>query len=81
MKQYVKSCLTCQQNKPQFRKEVELLKPLSISIKCWGKRFNGLHDPSPESKGFNSIMVVVDRVSKMAQFVPTWDTVTEQEID
>ena len=29
----------------------------------------------PESKGFGSIMVVVDRVSKMTHFVPTQDTV------
>ena len=34
----------------------------------------------PESKGFDSIMVVVDRVSKMAHFVPTWDTATAQEV-
>ena len=34
----------------------------------------------PESKGFDSIMVVVDRVSKMAHFVPTRDTVTAQEV-
>ena len=33
-----------------------------------------------ESKGFNSIMVVVDRVSKMAYFVLTRDTATAQEI-
>ena len=34
----------------------------------------------PESKGFDSIMVVVDRVSKMAHFVPTRDTATAQEV-
>ena len=34
----------------------------------------------PESKGFNSIMVVIDRVSKMAHFVPTRDTATAQEV-
>ena len=34
----------------------------------------------PESKGFDSIMVVVDRVSKMSHFVPTRDTATAQEV-
>ena len=34
----------------------------------------------PESKGFNSIMVVVDKVSKTAHFVSTRDTVTAQEV-
>ena len=33
-----------------------------------------------ESKGFDSIMVVVDRVSKMAHFMLTRDTATAQEI-
>ena len=34
----------------------------------------------PESKGFDSIIVVVDRVSKMAHFLSTRDTATAQEI-
>ena len=34
----------------------------------------------PKSKGFDSIMVVVDRVSKIAHFVPMHDTATTQEI-
>ena len=34
----------------------------------------------PESKGFDSIMVVIDKVSKMAHFVPTRDTATLQEV-
>ena len=33
------------------------------------------------SKGFDSIMVVIDRISKMTHFVPTRDTATSQEID
>ncbi len=33
----------------------------------------------PPSKGFDAIMVVVDRLSKMAHFVPTKDRVTAQE--
>jgi len=34
---------------------------------------------SPPSKGFDAIMVVVDRFSKMTHFIPTKDKATAQE--
>jgi hypothetical protein len=34
----------------------------------------------PPSRGFDAIMVVVDRFSKMAHFIPTKDEVAAQEI-
>jgi hypothetical protein len=33
----------------------------------------------PPSRGFDAIMVVVDRFSKMAHFIPTKDSATTQE--
>ena len=80
VEQYVKSCVTCQQNRTQFRKEAGLLRPMSIPTKCWESVSMDFMTHLPESKGFDSIMVVVDRVSKMAHFVPTRDTATTQEI-
>ena len=69
MEQYVKSCVTCQQNKTQFRKEAGLLRLLPIPTKCWKNVSMDFITHLPKSKGFNSIMVVVDRVSKMAHFL------------
>ena len=80
VEQYVKSCVTCQQNRTQFRKEAGLLRPLSIPTKCWESVSMDFMTHLPESKGFDSIMVVIDRVSKMAHFVPTRDTATAQEV-
>ena len=80
MEQYVKSCMTCQQNRTQFRKEAGLLRPLSVPTKCWESVSMDFMIHLQESKGFDSIMVVVDRVSKMAHFVPTRDTATAQEV-
>ena len=80
MEQYIKSCVTCQQNRTEFRREVRLLKPLPISTKCWKNVSMDFVTHLPESKGFDSIMVVVDRVRKMAHFVPTQDTATTQKI-
>ena len=80
MKQYLKSCVTCQQNRTQFRKEAELLRPLPISTKCWKNVSMDFMTHLPESKGFDSIMVVVDKVSKMAHFMPMRDIAMTQEI-
>ena len=80
VEQYVKSCVTCQQNRTQFRKEAKLLRPLPISTKSWKSISIDFMTHLPESTGFDSIMVVVDRVSKMAHFVPMRDTATAQEV-
>ena len=81
VEQYIKSYVTSQQNRTQFRKEDGLLRLLSIPTKCWESVSMDFMTHLPESKGFDSIMVVVDRVNKMAHFVLTRDTATAQEID
>ena len=70
MEQYVKSCVTCQQNKTQCRKEVRLFRPLYIPTKCWESVSMDFMTHLLESNEFDSMMVVVDRVRKMAHFVP-----------
>jgi len=77
--EYVKTCLTCQQNLTLNKKQVGLLQPLLIPK---GPRESVSMDfmvSLPPSRGFDAIMVVVDRFSKMAHFIPTKDEVTAQE--
>ena len=57
-----------------------MLRPLPIPNKCWESISMDFMTHLPKSKGFDSIMVVVDRVSKMAHFVPSRDTATAQEV-
>ena len=80
VEQYVKSCVTCQQNRTQFCKEAGLLRSLPIPTKCWESVLMDFMTHLPKSKGFDSVMVVVDRVNKMAHFMSTRDTATAQEV-
>ena len=57
-----------------------MLRPLPSPTKYWEMVSMDFMTHLPESKGFDSIMVVVDRVSKMAHFVPTRDTAMAQQI-
>ena len=34
----------------------------------------------PSSNGFTSILVIVDRLSKQAVFIPTFDTITSAQL-
>jgi hypothetical protein len=77
--EYVKTCLTCQQNQTLNKKQAGLLQPLPIPKGPWESVSMEFMVNLPPSKGCNAIMVVVDRFSKMAPFIPTKDEATAQE--
>jgi hypothetical protein len=77
--EYVKTCLTCQQNRTLNKKQAGLLQPLPIPEGPWESVSMDFMVSLPPSKGFDAIMVVVDRFSKMAHFIPTKDEATAQE--
>jgi hypothetical protein len=66
VEEYVKTCLTCQQNQILNKKQVGLLRPLLIPERPWETMSMDFMVSLPPSKGFDVIMVVVDRFSKMA---------------
>jgi hypothetical protein len=78
-KDYVKTCLTCQQNRTLNKKQASLLQPLPILERPWESVSMDFMVSLPPSTGFDAIMVVVDRFSKMAHFIPTKDEATTQE--
>jgi hypothetical protein len=78
--EYVKICLTCQQNRVLNNKQAGLLRPLPILEGPWESVSMDFMVSLPPSKGFDAIMVVVDRFSKMAHFIPTKDSATAQEM-
>jgi len=77
--EYVKTCLTCQQNRTLNKKQAGLLQPLPIPEGPWESVSMDFMVSLPPSRGFDAIMVMMDRFSKMAHFIPTKDEATTQE--
>ena len=68
---YVRSCPLCQANKASTAKKAGLLQSLPIPDRYWDSISMDLITDLPvTSDGFDSILVVVDRLSKYAHFFP-----------
>jgi hypothetical protein len=79
VEKYVKTCLTCQQNRTFNKKQAGLLQPLPIPEGLWESVSMDFMVSLPPSRGFDDIKVVVDRFSNMAHFIPTKDEATAQK--
>jgi len=77
--EYVKTYLICQQNRTFNKMQGGLLQPLPIPEGPWESVSMDFMVSLPPSRGFDAIMVVVDRFCKMAHFIPTKDEGTTQE--
>jgi hypothetical protein len=73
---YVKGCDTCTRTKIFPAKPIGELYPHSIPDGPWQKVSTDMIVQLPESNGYDSILVVVDRLSKMIRLAPTTTEVT-----
>ncbi|MBW0569809.1 hypothetical protein O181_109524 [Austropuccinia psidii MF-1] len=76
IKDYVSSCQQCLRNKTIHHKKFGLLKPLPILNGPWICLSMDFITQLPLSNSFDSILVIVDRFSKMAAFIPTMSSIT-----
>jgi hypothetical protein len=71
VKTYVSRCPVCQRTKGSKQPPVGRLKSLEVPSRPRAEISMDFIEQLPESSGFNSILVVVDRFSKWATFIPT----------
>ena len=70
VKQYVKGCEHCQANKPDRQKKTNQLHPNEVPNIPWDTISIDIVGPLPTSKGYNGVLVIVNRFSKVAQYLP-----------
>jgi len=69
IKKYILGCEQCQITKPDQQKRRNPLHPNKVSHQPWNIISLDLVGPLPISRGYDGIMVVIDRFSKMAQYI------------
>jgi IS30 family transposase len=76
---YVDKCNICQRTKHSNQKPFGALKPLPVPIGKWTNVTVDMITGLPmTARGYNAIIVFVDRLTKMVHIVPTTDTLTSR---
>ncbi|SOV05792.1 uncharacterized protein UDID_18521 [Ustilago sp. UG-2017a] len=76
---YVASCQVCARYKAPRHRPYGLLQPLATPDRPWGSISLDFIEGLPPSKGYDSILVIVDRLTKFAILAPTYKTVTAKQ--
>ena len=78
IRRYVRSCTTCARAKTLRHSPYGLLQPLPVPDKLWTELSMDFIVELPLSEGYDSILVVVDRFSKMTHFIACNKEITAQ---
>ena len=78
VKEFVRSCSVCAQNKTPRHQPYGLLQPLPVAERPWASLSMDFIVELPISGGMSCVMVVVDRFTKMAHFIATTSLPTSE---
>ena len=79
VKSFINSCENCARNKVSRHRKYGLLQPLDTPDRPWKSIEIDFLCGLPNSKGFTTLMVVVDRFSKMIHLIPFKDVPNAQQ--
>ena len=77
---YIKDCDECNQTKTFPSRPIGKLTPTEIPSKPWQIITIDFITKLPEGQGYDSIMVVIDRFSKMGHFIPIQESITSEGV-
>ena len=78
--EYVSTCETCMRRKSSSLKKIGKLMPITVPKECWEVLSIDFVVGPPVSKGYDSIMTVVDKLSKRTQYIPAHKRVDAAEV-
>jgi len=77
---YIRNCDTYARIKPVWHAPYGLLKPLQVPFRKWSSVSLNLVTGLPKSNSYDALLVVVDRLSKMAHYIPTTMDVNSKQV-
>jgi len=80
VQKFCKSCVTYMRSKPQRHRPYRSLQQLPIPECPWNLISMDFIEKLPSSSSFDTILVIVDHLSKQAIFISTHDTITSVEL-
>ncbi|KAH0610200.1 uncharacterized protein H6S33_011727 [Morchella sextelata] len=78
--QYIRNCNVCTRSKASHNAPYGILRPMPIPDGPWTDVSMDFVTDLPESDGYNAILVVVDRLTKMRHLIPTIKEADSQEV-
>ena len=77
---FIKSCVTCGRAKARRHQPYGVLQQLPIPKRPWHSLSMDFIKQLPPSFGYTAILIIVDRLTKQALFLPTTDEVTSEGV-